>query len=80
MVGAAVSFAAMYALKRSAKFSVPGVSCTGGVIHNMAQLVFAAVTLGDIRLMYYYPVLIIAGLICGIVTGIIAKSILTRLK
>ncbi|MDR0819339.1 MAG: Gx transporter family protein, partial [Oscillospiraceae bacterium] len=70
MSGAMVSFAVMYALKRSGKFSVLGVSAAGGVFHNLAQLILAAAALGDARLMYYYPVLILSGLICGAITGL----------
>jgi len=73
--GMLVSFAAMVLLKKASKFSVIGVSIAGGVAHNMAQLAVAVLTLGNVGLFYYYPMLIIFGMLCGALIGVIVNRL-----
>ena len=69
----------MAALKRTGKFKLIAVSAVGGVTHNLGQLVIAAAVVENLNMFYYFPVLLCAGLITGIVIGIIAREILFRL-
>lgn len=78
--GAAVSFVGMLLLKRTKLFSTVGVSMAGGVLHNLGQLLVAAALIEDLRMFFYFPVLLFSGIISGIAIGIAATLILKRLK
>jgi heptaprenyl diphosphate synthase len=79
LAGALASFACMAALRRARIFGLVGVSAAGGVCHNAGQLTVAALAVGNARLFYYTPVLIISGLAAGILVGWIAGTLLRRL-
>lgn len=70
--GAMLSLLGMGLLKRTRLFSMVGVSMAGGVLHNLGQLVVAALFVEDLKMFYYFPVLLFSGLISGILTGVIA--------
>lgn len=74
LAGAALSFLCMYLAKKSGRFSVTGVSIIGGVMHNVGQLLVAVCVLETVSLLYYGPVLLAAGLITGLLIGIIARE------
>ncbi len=78
--GAMLSFAVMALLIRSGKFSIAGVSMAGGVAHNAGQLAVACLAMQTTDVLYYYPVLLIAGLATGIGIGIIATLIIGDLN
>ncbi len=80
LAGAAVSFAGMVLLKRTGIFSITGVSMAGGVLHNLGQLLVAAALIEDLRIFFYFPVLLFSGIISGIAIGIAATFILRSLK
>lgn len=77
--GAALSFCCMYAAKRSSLFSMLGVSIIGGIMHNVGQLLAAMHVLETGRLIYYGPVLLIAGLVTGTLIGVITQEAGKRL-
>ena len=77
---ALVSFVGMVLLKRTRLFSTIGVSMAGGVLHNLGQLLVAAALIEDLRIFFYFPVLLFSGLASGIAIGIAATLILNRLK
>ncbi len=79
LTGAAVSMAVMILLIRTRKVSVPAVSMAGGIAHNMGQLLVAAAITESTRLLFYGPVLIIAGILTGLVNGLITAELLRRL-
>ena len=79
LMGGFLSITVMILLKRTNLFTMTGVSAAGGVFHNMGQLCAAGLTLKALRLYYYIPVLIIAGLICGCITGILSTIIEGRI-
>lgn len=79
LAGAILSFAGMAALKKTGLFSVTGVSLCGGVLHNLGQIIVAAVVISNVKVFAYFPVLIISGVISGAIIGIIAWLILRRL-
>ena len=78
--GGLISLAVMLLAKRAKVFSVIGVSMAGGVFHNLGQLLVAALVMQTGRIMYYFPVLLISGMITGILTGFIATLVLRALK
>lgn len=75
--GAVVSFAAMYALKKTNLFSVIGVSSAGGMFHNIGQLAAAYFIVGK-AVVYYIPVLTASGAVTGIITGSAAAVIIRK--
>lgn len=74
--GAAVSFAAMYLLKKTGHFSVTGVSLGGGVFHNVGQMLVAVFVVEAYAPLVYLPVLLVAGLVTGGVIGLISSRVL----
>ena len=68
LAGAALSFLCMYLAEKSGMFSVTGV------MHNVGQLLVAVCVLETVSLLYYGPVLLAAGLITGLLIGIIARE------
>ncbi|HEX3023323.1 MAG TPA: Gx transporter family protein [Lachnospiraceae bacterium] len=80
IAGAVLSLLTMYLLKRWKKFSIIGVSCGGGVMHNIGQIIVAMIVIDTINLIYIVPILIIAGVIAGIFIGVIGAYITKRMK
>ncbi|MBR2674464.1 MAG: Gx transporter family protein [Mogibacterium sp.] len=80
MAGALLSLVGMAVLKRTRLFSIVGVSMAAGVLHNMGQLVVAAVLIEDFRIFFYFPVLMFSGIAAGIVVGIAATVIIKSMK
>lgn len=80
LAGGMLSLSVMCILKRTGKFSVFGISMAGGVFHNVGQLIMAGIVLESVSIGYYFPVLLISGLITGFVIGLISNEMLKRLK
>lgn len=80
LAGGLLSLTVMYFLKKSERFSLMGISMAGGVSHNVGQLMMAMFVLESFNIAYYFPVLLISGLLTGLVIGIIADEMLKRLK
>ncbi len=78
--GAVFSFAIMLVLKKSRAFSVLGVSVSGAVMHNAAQVVCAAVLLGSAEISYYFIVLSLTAVAAGILVGAVSATIIKRVK
>lgn len=74
-----LSFAGMWALKRSRCFGMMGVSGAGGILHNMGQLICAALVLRSPYVFTLFPVLLLAGTLAGAVTGILGGMVTKRL-
>lgn len=74
--GAFLSLIAMAFAKKQNGLSVIGVSILGGVTHNIGQMIMAVLVTETIAVLYYVPVLLIAGMATGIINGILAKTIL----
>ena len=79
LAGALLSLLIMMFLKKL-EFGTVAVSCAGGVAHNIGQISFAVLLVENSRLFYYLPVLLIAGVLAGIVIGIIGGELIKRLK
>lgn len=80
LAGGMLSLTTMYILKKTDKFSVYGISMAGGVFHNVGQLFMAVIVLESGSIGYYFPVLLISGLVTGFVIGVISNEMLKRLK
>jgi len=78
--GAMLSFIIMAGLKKTGKFGTVGISAAGGVFHNLGQICLAALLVGNIKLFYYFPVLIISGVITGMLVGYLAGLLINRLN
>lgn len=79
MAGGILSLLVMALLKKSQKFSVIGVSIAGGVSHNLGQLAVAMAVVETYRVGYYFPVLLTAGMVTGLLIGILSNEVLRRL-
>lgn len=77
LAGATVSLIGMIFLKKTGKFSIAGVSMAGGVLHNLGQLLVASFLIKDLRIFFYFPILLFSGLASGIAIGI-AATLITR--
>ena len=78
IAGAALSLALMGLLKRTGKFSSVGVSVAGGVAHNAGQILVAMALLETSRLAWYLPVLWVSGTIAGVLVGIVSGVLVKR--
>lgn len=77
--GGIFSFAVMFLMKKTGRFSVLGVSAAGGVSHNLGQLLVASLTVSNYRIAYYAPLLIICGCVTGCLLGFVCLEVLKRL-
>ena len=73
-----VSFLTMLLAKKSGAFSIYGVSMIGGVMHNVGQLFMAMLVLESVNLIYYGPVLLAAGVITGLLIGVVSAEVKKR--
>ena len=80
LAGASVSFIFMQAAKKSKWFSAGGVSIIGGVMHNAGHLLIAVLVVNTVGILYYLPILLIAGMITGGLIGIIVMKTIPYLR
>lgn len=78
--GGILSFLIMILAIKVTKLSIVGISILGAVFHNVGQILAAAFILDNIRITFYFPVLLIAGLITGMLIGIGSNQILKRIE
>ena len=78
LAGAALSLLCMTAARRFSGLSIVGVSILGGVTHNLGQLIVAALVVENGKVFYYFPALLISGLVTGALIGIVTGEILKR--
>ena len=79
LAGGLLSLTVMVLLKQMGSFSVMGISVAGGVCHNIGQMIVALLVVETFSVAYYFPVLLIAGLLTGFLIGILANGMLKRL-
>lgn len=80
--GALLAFAVMAVLTAYLPrfFSTVGVSICGAVAHNVGQLLVAGMVVQNLRIVSYLPVLLIAAVGTGLVTGYTVTLLLKYLK
>ena len=72
LAGGLLSLTVMALLKKSKGFSVMG--------NNVGQLIVAMLVVETFSVGYYFSVLLVAGLITGLVIGIVSAEMLKRIK
>ena len=80
LAGGLLSFFVMVLLKTKVKLNIVSVSTAGGIAHNLGQLVVAALVVENMNLLYYMSVLFFAGLLTGLLIGIVSREIVMRLR
>lgn len=79
MAGCILSFITMQLLYRTRRFSIIGVSMAGGAAHTLGQLIVAVIMVSNLRLSYYFPILLFSGMITGIIIGLGSYILISRL-
>ena len=74
--GGLLSLATMTALKKTACFSIIGISAAGGFAHHCGQLIVAALAADTLSLFRYLPILGPCGLLTGFIIGGLSAKIL----
>ena len=81
LTGAVLSTLLMALLvKKTTCFSPLGISLAGAVAHNLGQLLMASLLLQNQAVFFYLPVLLLAAIPSGLVTGYILQRLLERLE
>lgn len=80
LCGGILSFFAMLFILKVLKLSVISVSVTGGIFHNIGQIIAGAILLDTGYILYYLPVLLISGAVTGAVIGLLSLIIQKRVK
>ena len=80
LAGGVLSFIVMCLLKKTGRFHVISVSVTGGISHNLGQLIAAAFVVETYDIFYYMPFLLIAGVATGFVIGMLAQEFILRFE
>lgn len=76
LAGGTASFLIMLIMRHCGYFSIKGVSIGGGVAHNIGQLLVACLVVETTGIIYYLPILMIAGLVTGLLIGILAGLVM----
>lgn len=79
LAGGMFSLLAMTLLKKGKGFGIAGVSVAGGVCHNIGQTLVAILLLGK-KTAYYFPTLLLSGIIAGVLIGLVSGLVLVKLK
>jgi heptaprenyl diphosphate synthase len=80
LAGGLLSFLCMWLLTRREGYSIIGISMAGGVMHNVGQVITAAIIVKTIQLTWYLPVLLVAGLVTGLIIGSLARLLMPRVQ
>lgn len=80
LAGGVLSYLVMILLKKIGRFSPIGVSISGAVSHNIGQLIVAACVVESTNILYYFPVLLLSGIIAGFLIGILGGFLVQRLE
>ncbi len=80
LCGGLLSYLGLWLLVGRKHFSMVGVSVGCAALHNLGQLLMAALWFGSPVIFSYLPVLLIAALLFGTVTGIFLQILLPRFQ
>ncbi len=80
LAGGLLSFLCMWLLTKREGYSIIGISMLGGVMHNIGQVITAAIIVKTMQLTWYLPVLLVAGLVTGLIIGSLAKLLMPRVQ
>ena len=80
LIGGVLAFAAQVLMKRFVSPKQIWVcGAVGAIFHNIGQIMVAMVITGTPAIIMYLPILVIAGVFTGVLTGLIAQLTLSRL-
>lgn len=79
LAGGILSFTAMVLAKKMKLLSLTGVSVLGGVFHNVGQIIVAILVVETASLIYYLPVLLLAGTLSGVAIGVLGAMVTKRM-
>lgn len=79
LAGGLLSLLVMCLLKKTEKLSCISVSIAGGIMHNIGQMIIATILVDNYYVLYYVPVLMIAGFITGACIGVVAQEVFIRI-
>ena len=81
LAGGVLSLVAMILVMRIRGVSVIGVSALGAVFFNVGQILAAMLVLNTPQLLLtYLPVLMVSGVVTGVLTGMVAQTVMKHLK
>lgn len=80
LAGGMLSWLIMVLAKKSKWFSMVGVSILGGVFHNIGQIIVAILTVSNVYIITYLPLLLITGVITGALIGFLGSLIVKRIQ
>ena len=78
--GAVLSLGVMLLLKPVKAIGKIGVSVSGGVCHNIGQIIVASLIMETNVILYYLPFLLLSGTIAGIAIGLASALLVERIK
>ncbi len=80
--GGLLSVAAMAAILHffKNKKSYLLLSISGAVFHNIGQLMASVIVLSNSKVLWYFPMLFLSGIIMGILTSLVLKAVLPAIK
>lgn len=79
LAGALLSIICMSFLFKTRQFGILGISAAGGAAHNLGQVLVACVILRGFPWQMYLPILLLAGVGTGLITGGVAWMVGSRL-
>ena len=78
--GAVLSLTVMIILKKLTPLSEVTVSVSGGIMHNVGQIIAASFMLATNVVIYYLPFLILSGTLAGIAVGTVSALLIKKVK
>ena len=79
LAGGLLSFLVMMWLKKGNRFGMTGVSVAGSVRHNIGQTLVAVILLGS-KTAFYFPLLLLSGIVSGVLIGLTSGIVLEKLR
>ena len=80
LAGAVLSLTVMLILKGVKVIGKIGVSVSGGVCHNIGQIIVASIVMETNIIIYYLPFLLLSGTIAGVAIGLASAILVDRVK
>ncbi|OON96583.1 MAG: heptaprenyl diphosphate synthase [Candidatus Epulonipiscioides saccharophilum] len=80
LAGCTLSLSAMSLAYRNKSFSIMGVSIIGAVFHNIGQVIVAMILVESFSIIYYFSILLFAGIVTGLIIGILVREAIKFLK
>ena len=78
--GAVLSLLTMILLKKLTPLTEITVSISGGIMHNVGQIIAASLMLATNVVVYYLPFLILSGTIAGVAIGTVSALVIKKVK